>query len=101
MVPMAEEKKTPKKTSKETDVKVGFDKDENHKDNECPLLEEVVKRTKRRIDNLKEMIDEEMNPLHRVELEAKRSENVDLLYFLKSLGRSGPEAKLVKTIFGE
>jgi len=98
---MAEEKKTPKKTSKETDVKVVFDKDENHKDNECPLLEEVVKRTKRRIDNLEEMINDEMNPLHRVELEAKRKENVDLLCYLRSLGRSGPEAKLLRAIFGE
>ena len=98
---MAEEKKTLKKPSKEKDVKVVLDKNENHKDNECPLLEEVIKRTKRRIDNLEEMIDEEMNPLHRVELEAKRSENVDLLCFLKSLGSSGPEAKLLKAIFGE
>jgi len=100
---MAEEKKTSKKPSKEVDVKVVFDKDENHskEDKECPLLEEVIKRTKRRIDNLEEMIDEEMNPLHRVELEAKRSENVDLLCFLKSLGRSGPEARLLKAIFGE
>jgi len=99
---MAEEKKTPKKTSKDVDVKVVFDKDENHsKDKECPLLEEVIKRTERRIDNLEEMIDEEMNPLHRVELEAKRSENVDLLCYLKSLSHSGPAAKLLRTIFGE
>ena len=71
------------------------------KDKECPLLEEVIKRTKRRIDNLEKMINEEMNPLHRVELEAKRSENVDLLCFLKSLGHSGPEAKLLRAIFGK
>ena len=98
---MAEEKKTSKKTSKETDVKVVFDKEEHHKDDECPLLEEVVARTKRRIDNLEEMINDEMNPLHRVELEAKRKENVNLLCFIRSLGRSGPEAKLLKAIFGE
>ena len=98
---MAEEKKTSKKHSKEADVKVVFDKDENHKDNECPLLEEVIKRTKRRIDNLEEMIIDEMNPLHRVELEAKRKENVDLLCYLKSLGHSGPEAKLLRAIFDE
>lgn len=98
---MAEQKKTSKKPSKEVDVKVVFDKNENHKDNECPLLEEVITRTKRRIDNLKEMIDEEINPLHRIELEAKHKENVNLLCFLKSLGHSGPEAELVKAIFGE
>lgn len=99
---MAETNKNTKKPSKEVDVKVVFDKDENHsKDKDCPLLEEVIKRTKRRIENLEEMIDEEMNPLHRVELEAKRSENVDLLCFLKGLGHSGPTAKLLKAIFGE
>lgn len=99
---MAEEKKNTKKSSKEVDVKVAFDKNENHtKDKECPLLKEVIKRTQRRIDNLEEMIDEEMNPLHRVELEAKLHENVDLLCFLKSLDHSGSEAKLLKAIFSE
>lgn len=68
---------------------------------ECPVLEEIVKRTKRRIDNLEEMIDAEMNPLHRVEYEAARKENVELLCFLKSLSHSGPEAKLLRAIFGE
>lgn len=99
----AKKNSTKKHTPKDVDVKVVVAKEEHSEDSkkECPMLEQIKERTKRRISNLEEMIDDELNPLRRVELEAKLSENVDLMHFLKSFETVGSASKLLKAIFGE
>jgi DNA polymerase II small subunit/DNA polymerase delta subunit B len=100
---MAETKKSSKKSaSKDSGGEIVFEKGVDHsEDKACPLLEDIIGHMESRIEELEKMIDEELNPLHRVELEAKCSEDIVLLGYLKSLKFDGAASKLLKAIFGE
>ena len=94
---MAETEKTPKKVNDTVGAKEPSPKE----DKNCYILDKIITRTKKRLDSLEDAINEEINPLHRIELEAKRSENANLLCFLKGLAAEGPISKILEHLFGE
>lgn len=69
------------------------------KKSDLDLYEEIIRRTSQRIDTLNEMAGEELNPLRKVELLAKKEEQMYTLHYLKSLKGNSPEDKLVRAIF--
>lgn len=99
---MAEAKK-PQQAQKKVsngDVEVHFIKMESNK--ECPALDVIEKRLSSRMDELREMLDYEINPIKVIEIKAKISEVEFLMGYLKQFRlKDGPERKLIQAIFGK
>ena len=64
----------------------------------CNLYEHMVNYIHERIEYIEEVIDDDINPIHRIEHEAKRCELYHILHYLENLTGS-VEEKILKEVY--